>query len=456
MTDTIAAIATPPATGAIGIIRLSGSRAREVADRIFFPVGGKLLSECPPRSAQFGTIVDFDGVILDQALALTFAAPKSYTGEDSVELQCHGGLRLLDRVLALCFAAGARQALPGEFTRRAFLNGRLDLSAAEAVADLIHAETAEGVENAAAQLSGRLSDELSSIYNILLDLTSHFTAYIDYTDEGVEPPDLSGAEADCRDAAARLTRLASSFADGRLFTEGVRTAIVGKPNAGKSSLLNTLVGFERSIVTDLAGTTRDTIEESVRVGSVILRLIDTAGIREDAETVERLGIERTREATMRAGLVIAVFDASAPLADADREVLALLETCEAPVIAVCNKNDLEWRLDRAASPLFANAVILSAATGEGLEDLKARITQTLSAERVRHDGSVITNRRQAEALARAAEAAKNAADALAAGFTPDIAWVDAEAALSAIGEVTGQTVNEEILDRVFERFCVGK
>ena len=440
MTDTIAAIATPPATGAIGIIRLSGPQARAVADRIFFPYSkpdGAALSALPPRCAHFGRVLDADGRLLDKALALVFPAPHSYTGEDCVELHCHGGLRLLDRVLSLCFANGARQAEAGEFTKRAFLNGRLDLTEAEAVADLIHAETLEGVRNAA-------------------DVTAHFTAYIDYTDEGVEPPDCAGAEAICRQSAKRLADLADSFAGGRLFTEGIRCAIVGRPNAGKSSLLNALCGFERSIVTDLAGTTRDTVEETVQVGPILLRLIDTAGLRSGAEAVEQLGIERTKAAVRQAGLVVAVFDGGEAFTEADRAVCSLLADTTVPIVAAVNKSDLPQRLDRAAAPALADAVSVSAATGAGLELLRQRICALCAADAVRPDGSMITNRRQAEALKRAAEAARHAAEALCAGFTPDIAWVDAEAALSAIGEVTGQTVNAEILSRVFERFCVGK
>lgn len=459
MTDTIAAIATPPATGAIGIVRLSGPGARAVADRVFLPgmhADPPLLSSLAPRCVHYGRILDTDGRLLDKALALVFPAPHSYTGEDCVELQCHGGLRLLHRVLALCIKAGARQAEAGEFTKRAFLNGQLDLTEAEAVADLIHAETLEGVRNAAGQLSGLLSDELSSIYNLLMDVTAHFTAYIDYSDEGVEPPDCSDAESICASCAARLSALAASFQTGRLFTEGVRCAIIGRPNAGKSSLLNALCGFDRSIVTPIAGTTRDTVEETVQVGPVLLRLIDTAGIRTDADTVEQLGIERTRTAAGQAGLILAVFDGSEPPTDSDREVLSIAAHTGVPVVVILNKSDLPQCFPADTDPLFQDAVRISAISGQGLDDLRAAIEARCAAGELRPDGSMITNRRQADALRRAAESASHAAEALRAGFTPDIAWVDAEAALSAIGEVTGKTVNEEILSHVFERFCVGK
>ncbi len=453
--DTIAAIATPPATGAIGIIRLSGPAAFTVADAVFKTAGGRPLSSLPKRYAHLGKITDTDGKMLDSALALLFPAPASYTGEDCAELHCHGGLTLLNRVLTLCFKNGARAAERGEFTKRAFLNGKLDLSGAEAVADLIAAESVEGVKNAAGQLSGRLFSGLEQISNTLLDIIAHFTAYIDYTDEGVEPPDLSGAAQTLRDCADKLRTLSESFAEGRLFTEGVRCAIIGKPNAGKSSLLNALAGFDRSIVTDIAGTTRDTIEQTVKFGGLLLRLVDTAGLRDSEDLAERLGVERAVSAAGTAGLILAVFDGSRPASAEDEKTVSVAQQSGCETIYIINKSDLP----RSFSPiglLPGEAVELSVKTGAGLDNLKEEIRARFISGRVTPDGSVVTNRRQADTLRRAAEHAEKSAAALSAGFTPDVAWVDAEAALRAVGEVTGKTVSEEILNRVFERFCVGK
>ncbi len=451
MSDVIVAPATAALSGAIGIVRLSGPGAAEIADKIFFPMNGTPLSNQPARYAVYGEIRELSGAVIDRCLGLRFPAPASYTGEDCAELQCHGGLTLVNRVLELACASGARMAAPGEFTKRAFLNGKLDLTGAEAVADLIHAESAEGVKNAAAQLSGSLKYVLEDISNRLLDLTSHFAAYIDYTEEGVEPPDLSGAGADLKLISARLNGLSNSFSSGRYFGEGVRAAIVGKPNAGKSSLLNALVGSDRAIVTDIPGTTRDTIEASLSIRGAMLRLVDTAGIRHAEDLAERLGVERSLEAAKSAAIVIAVFDGSQPEDPEDEETRTLARDAGAELIEVICKSDLAL-----ARPVPQNAILLSTVTGEGIEALKAELAARLNLGKITPDGSLVTNRRQADALARAAAYAEKAAATLEIGLTPDIAWVDTEAALSALGEVTGRSVSEDILNRIFERFCVGK
>jgi tRNA modification GTPase len=438
--DTIAAVATPPATGAVGIIRLSGPAAFDIADAVFTPNGGTPLSELPKRYAHLGKIKDFDGRVIDSALALLFPAPNSYTGEDCAEFHCHGGLALLNRVLSLCFANGARAAQRGEFTKRAFLNGKLDLSGAEAVADLIAAENVEGIKNAAGQLTGRLHSGLEEISNTLLDVLSHFTAYIDYTDEGVEPPDLGATVHTLEDCAKKLRALSDSFSEGRLFTEGVRCAIIGKPNAGKSSILNALVGYDRSIVTEFAGTTRDTIEETVRLDSVILRLVDTAGLRTAKDLAEKLGVERAVSAADSAGLIIAVFDGSVPASAEDEQTLSVAQESECEKIYVINKCDLDKKL-KPEGLIPGRAVEISAKTGEGLDKLKEEIKSRFVSGKIMPDGSIITNRRQADAMRRAAEHAERAANTLRANLTPDVAWVDAESALCAVGEVTGKTVS---------------
>ncbi|MBQ5973403.1 MAG: tRNA uridine-5-carboxymethylaminomethyl(34) synthesis GTPase MnmE, partial [Oscillospiraceae bacterium] len=372
MSDTIAAAATPPLTGAVAIIRISGDGAFAVADRIFFPYAGGPLSGLAPRHAWYGEVREPDGTVLDRALALTFPAPASYTGEDCAEIQCHGGLTLVDRILRLCRACGARAAGPGEFTRRAFLNGKLDLTGAEAVADLIGAESVEGVRNAAAQLSGELARRLDAERERLVDLNAHFSAYIDYTDEGVEPPDLSGAAETLRGIGRRLAALSDGFAAGRCFSEGVRCAIIGRPNAGKSSLLNALTGTERSIVTDVPGTTRDTVEAPLRVGGAVLRLADTAGLRDPADLAERLGVERSRAAARESAIVLAVFDGSVPASGDDRAAEELAAGCGAAVVTVFCKADLP--AGRAIPP---GALRVSSVTGEGLDALRAELARLM-------------------------------------------------------------------------------
>lgn len=451
MSDLIVAAATPPVTGAIAIIRISGPGAAELADRVFFPFSGQRLSALPPRYAAYGEIREPSGAVLDRCLGISFPAPASYTGEDCAELQIHGGLTLVNRVLSLCCDAGARMAGPGEFTKRAFLNGKLDLTGAEAVADLISAESAEGVKNAAAQLSGSLRLRLESVTDRLLDLTSHFAAYIDYTEEGVEPPDLGNAEEMLLGISEELSRLSDSFSSGRYFGEGIRAAILGKPNAGKSSLLNALTGTDRAIVTDIPGTTRDTVEATLSIGGALLRLVDTAGLRSTEDLAEKLGVERSIEAARASAIIIAVYDGSVPPSPGEDEPERLAALTGAKLVRVICKSDLP-----TLRPIPEDAVALSTLTGEGIDGLRDRLCELLGLGTVSPDGSLVTNRRQADALRRAADHARAAADTLRSGLTPDLAWVDTEAALSAVGEVTGRSVSEDVLDRIFQRFCVGK
>ncbi len=454
MEHTICAIATPPAAGAIGIIRLSGIDAFAVADAIFSVPSATSLSSLQARTAHYGRIVDTDGKPLDAALALLFPAPHSYTGEDCAELHCHGGLVLLDKVIELCIRNGARPANPGEFTKRAFLNGKLDLSGAEAVADLISARSVEGVKNAAAQHFGVLFTTLVPIKDKLTDIAADFTAYIDYTDEGVEPPSLDTALSDLEFCAKALESLASSHQRGRLFSEGLRCAIVGKPNVGKSSLFNALAGFERSIVTDTPGTTRDTVETGIELGGAIFNLCDTAGLREARDEAEALGVKRSLAAAKVSALVLAVFDGSSPFTQEDQKTLELSSGDEYETIFIVNKSDLPPLFDVSVLP--HPHIQASAKSGDGLPEIKEEIIKRYKLSNLVPDGSIITNRRQAEALSRAAAHTKDAANAMRSGQTPDVVWVDTEAALSAISEITGESVSHEVLSRVFERFCVGK
>ena len=458
--DIIAAIATGHSPTAIGIVRVSGQGCFACCDRVFRAFNGSPFSQQTPRNMVFGEMLDAQGRVIDQGLAVRFPGPRSYTGEDSAEFHCHGSPVVLRELLGALFAAGARQAKAGEFTRRAFLNGRLDLTQAEAVIDLIDAETASAARNAAAQLDGGLRRVLEPIQDALLDVTSRFYAVVDYPDEDIEDIRPEQVAQALDSSAAALDRLLATCQRGKVLKSGVRTAIVGRPNAGKSSLLNALAGFDRAIVTDIPGTTRDTVEESVLCGGVLLRLTDTAGIRDTEDTVEQLGVERSRKALEAADLVLAVVDGSVPPTEEDLEVLRL--AAKAPRwIAVFSKCDLWDTKTRSVGVIGqvgapAATVSLSAVTGQGLDRLEAAVAALFPAGEASDSGSLLTDQRQEEAARRARDAVRRAKEALDAGLTPDAILTDAEEALDALGELTGRTAKEEIVSRIFSRFCVGK
>ena len=458
--DIIAAIATGHSPTAIGIVRVSGEGCFACCDRVFRAFNGSPFSQQTPRNMVFGEMLDAQGRVIDQGLAVRFPGPRSYTGEDSAEFHCHGSPVVLRELLGALFAAGARQAKAGEFTRRAFLNGRLDLTQAEAVIDLIDAETASAARNAAAQLDGGLRRVLEPIQDALLDVTSRFYAVVDYPDEDIEDIRPEQVAQALDSSAAALDRLLATCQRGKVLKSGVRTAIVGRPNAGKSSLLNALAGFDRAIVTDIPGTTRDTVEESVLCGGVLLRLTDTAGIRDTEDTVEQLGVERSRKALEAADLVLAVVDGSVPPTAEDLAVLRL--AAKAPRwIAVFSKCDLWDTKARSVGVIGqvgtpAASVSLSAVTGQGLDRLEAAVAALFPAGEAPDSGSLLTDQRQEEAARRARDAVRRAKEALDAGLTPDAILTDAEEALDALGELTGRTAKEEIVSRIFSRFCVGK
>ena len=458
--DIIAAIATGHSPTAIGIVRVSGQGCFACCDRVFRAFNGSPFSQQTPRNMVFGEMLDAQGRVIDQGLAVRFPGPRSYTGEDSAEFHCHGSPVVLRELLGALFAAGARQAKAGEFTRRAFLNGRLDLTQAEAVIDLIDAETASAARNAAAQLDGGLRRVLEPIQDALLDVTSRFYAVVDYPDEDIEDIRPEQVAQALDSSAAALDRLLATCQRGKVLKSGVRTAIVGRPNAGKSSLLNALAGFDRAIVTDIPGTTRDTVEESVLCGGVLLRLTDTAGIRDTEDTVEQLGVERSRKALEAADLVLAVVDGSVPPTAEDLAVLRL--AAKSPWwIAVFSKCDLWDTKARSVGVIGqvgtpAASVSLSAVTGQGLDRLEAAVAALFPAGEAPDSGSLLTDQRQEEAARRARDAVRRAKEALDAGLTPDAILTDAEEALDALGELTGRTAKEEIVSRIFSRFCVGK
>ena len=459
--DVIAAIATGGAASAIGIVRVSGEGCAALCDRVFRAANGKPLADQPPRRMVFGEMLDREGRVIDRGLAVRFPGPNSYTGEESAEFHCHGSPVVLRELLSALFAAGARQAGPGEFTKRAFLNGRMDLTEAEAVIDLINAETAAAARNAAAQLDGGLRRKLEPIQDALLEVTSRFYAVVDYPDEDIEDVRPEEIAAALRDAAGRLGRLLDTCRRGRVLKSGVRTAIVGRPNAGKSSLLNALAGYERAIVTDIPGTTRDTVEESAVCGGVLLRLIDTAGIRDTEDVVEKLGVERSRQAMASAELVIVLIDGTGDVTEEDREILELARTSPHYIVAE-SKSDLlppgEARvlsLPRGVRGPDAYLSLSSVAPG-GLRPLERALARIFPAGDPGEAGGLLTDQRQEDAARRALDAMERAKAALSAGMTPDAVLTDAEEALDALGELTGRTAKEEIVSRIFSRFCVGK
>lgn len=452
MSDVIAAVSTGRQVCAIGIIRLSGDGCIAVAERVFTPLS-KPLHEAANRKLVMGTLHDARGRVIDQCMAVCSRQPHSYTGEDTVEFHCHGSPAVLAAGLDALYHAGARPAGRGEFTKRAFLNGKMDLTQAEAVIDLIEADTADAAANAAGQVGGVLQKKLAPIYDELVNLCSHFHAVLDYPDEDIEDFGLQNYTATLRAAAKELYALLQTYGQGRILRQGVAAAIVGRPNVGKSSLLNRLAGFDRAIVTDIPGTTRDTVEESVMVGSTRLRLIDTAGIRQTADTVEAMGVERSKKALEEADLAIFLCDGSQKLTQEDRDIIELC--MDAPnAIALINKSDLGKTVQPGELP-FMTILPVSIKEGTGLE-LLPEVLEEMFGGGMPCDGSILTNARQYDACRRAYEAMLESLKGLKLGQTPDAVLTDVEAAMEAMGEVTGATVREDITARIFERFCVGK
>ena len=456
--DTIAAISTPPGPGAIGILRLSGPRAIEVAQASFRPLNKVPLSQHRPHELVYGDLLDRDGQPIDRVLCTFSRGPVSYTGEDTAEFQCHGSPMVLSLGLEALFSRGARQARAGEFTRRAFLNGKLDLAQAEAVGDLLEARSREGARHAAGQLTGALSRRIAGVYSALVDIMAHFHAVLDYPDEDIDPFRMEELSGQLSRQEAALRALAGSYRRGQYIRDGVPCAIVGRPNAGKSSLLNALVGFDRAIVTNIPGTTRDTVEERAELGGVTLRLIDTAGLRDSDDPIEQLGVERSRAAMDEAALVLLVVDGTEKPTQEDADLARTIAEAGKPFILVRSKRDLagEHADELEALSQGAPTVSLSARTGEGLEELGQAVAALFPQGSEDKAGELITNARQAEAAGRALNCVVRANQALSDGVTPDALLTDVEEALEALGELTGQSVREDVTDRIFSKFCVGK
>jgi len=450
--DTIAAISTPLGEGGISIVRLSGPASRSIAGRLFVPA--RAGSSLKPRRLVLGHIVDRrDGQPVDEVLIAFMPAPHTFTREDVVEIDSHGGSVPARRILELCLLEGARLAGPGEFTLRAFLNGRLDLAQAEAILDVVRARTDAGLRLAVGQLAGGLSHRVRAARERLLRVQAHLVASIDFPEDEIPPLDLPAELALAQGALAELLREAER---GIVYRQGVRAAIVGRPNVGKSSLLNALLRNERAIVTPIPGTTRDTVEETLNLQGIPLVLVDTAGLHAGShDPIERLGIERSRAALQQADLALVVLDGSEPLRAADREVLALLD--ERPALLVLNKADLPPALDAASLPAGPRRVAVSATAGEGLPLLEqALVEMILGGEIVASDALLVSNPRHKAALTVAAEGVAAAARDYAAGVPADFISIAVAEALLALGEITGETAGEELLDRIFREFCIGK
>lgn len=452
--STIAAISTPLGTGGVGIIRISGSKATEIADRIFTSVNNKTLSASKGYRSYFGRIFDGETAV-DEVVCLVFKAPHSYTGENVVEINCHGGLFLMKKILRLVLQNGAQAAAPGEFTKRAFLNGKLDLSEAESVMTLISAQGEQGANAAFNQLEGKLSHKIEEINSSLLSIAAHIAAWVDYPDDEIEELGENELYNTINNANNELSALLNNFDCGMAVTSGVETAIVGKPNVGKSTLMNLLTGYDRSIVTEIEGTTRDVVEETVNLNGCILRISDTAGMRETGDIVEKLGVERSRKKLERASLVFAVFDLSKPLSVEDKE---LIEECKGKiVIPIINKTDLAPCLDIAyientlGAPQF-----ISAKKGDGYNELCNRVSELMGTKNFDTTSAMLVNERQRVCCEKAQGALNDAVEALQMGLTLDTVGVCIDDAIAALLELTGQRASEAVVDEVFKQFCVGK
>ena len=452
MADTIAAIATPQGTGGMAVIRISGECSIERACQIFQPVRGKKPTEMEGYTCAYGYILR-DDERLDDVVLTVFRAPHSYTGEDVVEISCHGGRYLTEQILRTVLCDTVRLAGAGEFTKRAFLNGKLSLTQAEAVADLIAASGENAMKTARLLRDGATFRRISGFSQRLLEMLSDLAVWADYPDEDI--PDVDGGVLESRlsELLADMQQLLQTYDYGRILREGLHTVIVGKPNVGKSTLFNALSGYERSIVTDIAGTTRDVVEEQIRLGSVTLRLSDTAGVRDTAEQIERIGVERSWQYLEDADLVLAVFDTSRLL---DVEDHALLERLPRErTICICNKSDLTRAWEPEAYG-FSEHLEISAKTGDRLPELEAAVERFFLKRAVPAEDGLIANERQRECLNAALSAVQEGLDALRMGFAYDAVTVSLDGAADALLQLTGERITDKVADTVFERFCVGK
>ena len=462
---TISAIATAIGQGGIGIVRISGEKAVEIAEKCFRPAAGGKVREYG-RSAVYGNIYKENEEFLDEAICIVMEAPHSYTCEDVVELQCHGGPVVLRELLALTYRLGARPAEPGEFTKRAFLNGRLDLSQAQSVMDMIQARTTMSLEMAAGNLQGRLSEKIQEMRQEILGVIAHLEASIDFPEDDIEDVAMEEAELKVEKLHGDLEDLLASAQTGQILRDGLQTAIIGRPNAGKSSLLNLMLGQERAIVTDVPGTTRDSIEEYMNIGGIPLRLADTAGIRETDNLVEKIGVDKAYSYAKEAELVLAVIDGSQPMSQEDEPIWQLLKECQGRIILILNKADQEQVIseeqirEKAAEKEVEEIyriISLSAKSGEGLGALEDAIKEMVFAGKIScRESIMVSDARQADIIRQALLLLDQTRVTLMTGMSEDFVVIDLRSAWEKLGEITGDTLGEDIIDEIFSRFCIGK
>ncbi len=444
--STIAAISTPFGSGGIAVIRISGNEAFCVADKFFVCQKAKRLFEVDANTVHYGKVYDKEKKLIDNVLVTVFKAPHSYTGEDTVEISCHGGILIAKKVLKSAIDHGAVLAQRGEFTKRAFLNGKMDLSQAEGVIDLINSVSERGAEKAVFQLEGRLSEKINSMRNTLLNLAAHLQAYVDFPEEEIEELSNDNISETLTECIRECEKLEKSASYGRILKDGIPVAVIGKPNVGKSSLLNLLSGEDKAIVTSVAGTTRDIVEEYINIDGFAIKLMDTAGIRQTSDIVEAIGVKRSLEAAEKASFILAVFDNSKPLDDEDKEILEYVKNKK--TLVVLNKCDI-------GDVSTLSGIKMSAKTGVGFEELTEKIKEMISSGEIT-EGEVITNERHYECVIKCMQNLKNALNASQGGMMLDMIGIDIELAIEALGEIVGLTVSEEIVDKVFHNFCLGK
>ncbi|MBQ8140388.1 MAG: tRNA uridine-5-carboxymethylaminomethyl(34) synthesis GTPase MnmE [Clostridia bacterium] len=461
--DTIAAVSTPRGKGGVALIRISGAEALAVASAVFTPMGNKDLSGIQPNRAVYGNIYETsvcgEKICIDDGMATYFKAPRSFTGEDTVEISCHGGVLITSCVLSAVLSAGARQADAGEFTRRAFLNGKLDLTEAEALGSLLEAKNINQLHMARSTMKGILTDRTKALYDSLKAMLGSIYARIDFPDEDLSDMSTEKMIEVIEEILDKTQKLSETYRTGRAVSEGIKTVICGRTNAGKSSVYNRLTGDDSAIVTDVEGTTRDILKETVTLGKTTLRICDTAGLRATDDAVESIGIEKALAEIESAELILAVFDTSKPLSEEDMAFIGKLLTMSAPIIALLNKTDLCSENDTAKTieKSFKNIVYLSAKSGDGFDALSDKVDSLFI------DGSldlktdaVVSDARQYASLVRAAEALRNALSALSEGVSLDLCCIDIENAMQALGELEGREVGEDVVSEIFSKFCVGK